>query len=105
MKTISCAALKSKIDAGEKIQVIDIREAHEVDSGNIGGKHIPMAEVMDRTDEIARDRMVVVHCKSGSRASAMVYALETEKGFDNVYHLEGGIEAWARDIDPELIVY
>jgi len=105
MKTISCAALKAKLDAGEKVQIIDIREHHEVDSGNIGGKHIPMAEVMDRMDEIARDCPVVVHCKSGSRASAMVYALETEKGFDNVYHLEGGIEAWAEKIDPQVIVY
>jgi len=105
MKTISCAALKSKLDAGEKVQIIDIRESHEVDSGNIGGKHIPMAEVMERMDEIERDCPVVIHCKSGSRASAMVYALETEKGFDNVYHLEGGIEAWANEIDPQVIVY
>jgi len=105
MKTISCTALKSKLDAGEKVQIIDIRENFEVESGNIGGKHIPMAEVMKRMDEIARDCPVVIHCKSGSRASAMVYALETEKGFNNVYHLEGGIEAWAEEIDPQVIVY
>lgn len=49
--------------------------------------------------------MVVIHCKSGARAAAMVYALETDKGFENVYHLEGGIAAWAADIDPEIIVY
>lgn len=105
MKTITCTALKSKLDAGEEVQIIDIREAHEVDSGHMGGVHIPMADVMNRLDEIRQDCPVILHCKSGSRASAMVYALETEKGFDNVYHLEGGIEAWANEIDPEIIVY
>lgn len=105
MKTITATALKAKLDAGEDVQIIDIRDIHEVDSGSLGGIHIPMEEVMVRTDEIRKDCPVIFHCKSGARASAMVYALETEKNFNNIYHLEGGIEAWAENIDPDVTVY
>lgn len=105
MKEITPKELKNKLDAGEIIQIIDIRENYEVESGSLGGDHIRMAEVMDHCDKIRKDCMVVIHCKSGARASAMVYALENERGFENVYHLKGGIEAWANDIDPKIIVY
>jgi rhodanese-related sulfurtransferase len=105
MKTMSPEKLKSLLDEGRDVQIIDIRESHEVESGNLGGSHIPMAEVMDRIDEIRKDCPVVVHCKSGSRASAMVFALQSEKGLENVYNLEGGLEAWAEKIDPQITVY
>ncbi len=105
MKEISPNELKARLDKGEAIQVIDIREAHEVESGRINSLHIPMAEVMDRSDEIKTDCPVVIHCRSGARSSAMVFALETQKGFDNIYNLAGGIQAWAEEIDPEITVY
>ncbi len=105
MKELSPKELKAIIDGGRDVQIIDIREYHEVESGNIGGLHIPMSEVMSRLDEIRKDCPVVVHCKSGARASAMVYALTTEKNRKNIYHLKGGIEAWVRDIDPKITVY
>lgn len=105
MKEITPQALKKMLDAGETIQIIDIRESHEVDSGNIGGLHIKMANVMKECDKIRRDCPVVIHCKSGSRASAMVFALETQKGFENLYNLKGGLEGWVREIDPKIIVY
>lgn len=105
MKEITPKELKARLDQGEHIQIIDIREAHEVESGRLDSLHIPMAEVMDRLDEIKRDCPVVIHCKSGKRATAMVFALETQKGLDNIYNLSGGIEAWANEIDPEITVY
>ena len=105
MSQISVKELKTLLDKGQKIQIIDIREIHEVDSGTIGGTHIPMAELIDRSNEIRKDIPVVIHCKSGSRASAMVHALRTEKNMLNVHLLEGGIEAWARQIDPSITVY
>lgn len=105
MKEITPKELKEKRAAGVDLQIIDIREYHEVESGNIGGLHIPMAEVMDQCTKIRRDCPVVIHCRSGSRATAMIYALETQKGFDNLYNLKGGIEAWAREIDNNLTVY
>jgi len=105
MKEITPKELKQKLDAGETIQIIDIREYHEVDSGNIGGDHIPMADLMAHCHKIRTDCNVVIHCRSGARATAMIFALETQKGFENLYHLKGGIEAWAKQIDPQLIVY
>ncbi len=105
MSQISVQELKTLLDKGEDVQIIDIREIHEVDSGSIGGIHIPMASLIERSAEIRKDIPVVIHCKSGSRASAMVHMLRTEKALDNVVLLEGGIEAWAREIDPTVIVY
>lgn len=105
MKELTPNELKAKLDAGEDIQIIDIRESHEVESGNIDGLHIPMAEVMSRLDDIRKDCPVVIHCRSGARASAIVYALESQAKYDNVYNLTGGIVAWAETIDPEIIVY
>jgi|SRR5690554_947904 len=105
MKEITPRQLKQKLDVGEIVQIIDIREFHEVDSGDMGGVHIPMAEVLNRYEEIRRDCCVVIHCRSGARARAIVYALQTQKGFDNLYYLKGGIEGWASDIDPKIEVY
>lgn len=105
MSQITVKELKNLLDQGRDVQIIDIREIHEVDSGTIGGTHIPMASLMERLDEIRQDIPVVVHCKSGSRATAMVYALRHEKGLKNVLHLAGGIAAWSQDIDPTIIVY
>ena len=105
MSQISVQELKTLLDRGEAVQLIDIREIHEVDSGTIGGLHIPMASLIERFTEIRKDIPVVIHCKSGSRASAMVHILRTEKAFENVVLLKGGIEAWAREIDPTVIVY
>jgi adenylyltransferase/sulfurtransferase len=105
MQTINVFQLKTLIESGEDHQIIDIREYHEVDSGHIDGYHIPMAEILLRSGEIRRDVPVVLHCKSGARAKAAVCALATERGFDNVFLLEGGLEAWAKEINPELAVY
>jgi len=105
MYEIEAIDLKGMIDRQEEVQIIDIREIHEVDSGEIGGRHIPMAEVMERTSELPTDIPVVIYCKSGARASALVHVLRTEKGMDNVRCLKGGIEAWANQIDPNVNIY
>jgi len=102
---ITVQELKKKLDNKEKIQLIDIREFHEVDSGSMGGLHIPMGDLLDRISEIRTDIPVVIHCKSGSRSEAMVYSLRKEKKLNNVWTLNGGIEAWAKEIDPTIIVY
>jgi len=104
MKTIAVSDLKAKLDAKEDIQVIDVREIHEVEAANIGATHIPMGEVTGRVDEIARDKQVVVHCRSGARSASVVQVLETKFGFDNLYNLQGGIMAWAAEIDQSLDV-
>ncbi|MFN3918085.1 MAG: rhodanese-like domain-containing protein [Flavobacteriales bacterium] len=89
----------------EPFQLIDIREPYEIEICHIGGQHIPMAEILDRKDEINREIPVIIHCRSGKRSSAVVNALETHFGLTNVYNLKGGILAWANEIDTSLEQY
>lgn len=102
MKEISVKELKAKLDAKEDFQLIDVREEYEYETGNINGLHIPMGEVMAHTDKIAKDKPVIIHCKSGARSAAVVNALESQLGFNNVYNLKGGIKAWSEEIDPSI---
>lgn len=105
MKEITPQRLKSMIDAKKTLQIIDIRELHEYEAGNLGGMHIPMAQVLESCDKIRKDCPVIIHCQSGNRGKAMVYVLETQKGFNNLFHLKGGIEGWAEEIDPKILEY
>jgi sulfur-carrier protein adenylyltransferase/sulfurtransferase len=105
MKEITVQELKSMMDAKEDFQLIDVREEHEFDMCNIGGKLIPMGEVIDHVDEISRDKKVVVHCRSGKRSASLIMALEQQFGFTNLYNLKGGILAWADEIDSSMTKY
>lgn len=105
MKTITVQELNAKLKAGETLQIIDVRESHEVEACSINGTHIPMGEILARANEIKRDIPVVVHCKSGARSAAVVTALENNLGLNNLHNLQGGILAWATEIDPSLDVY
>lgn len=105
MKEITVQELKAKMDAGEVFQLIDVREPHEADIATIGGELIPMGDILGQTDKISRDKMVVVHCRSGARSGTIVKALELQHGFTNCYNLKGGILAWSREIDPSVPQY
>ena len=85
-------------------QLIDIREQYEVDTCSIGGTHIPMAEIVQRTGEIQLDVPVIIHCKSGRRSEAVVAHLN-RMGFTNISSLEGGIIGWIETIDATLEKY
>lgn len=104
MKEISVKELKSMLDAKTPLQLIDVREAYEVEICSIGATHIPLGEVMDRVDEIRKDIPVVVHCRSGKRSAAIIDALSAS-GYDNLINLKGGILAWADEIDNSLAKY
>lgn len=105
MKEVTVQQLKQMMDAGEKFQLIDVREPYEVEICSIGAEHIPMGDVMNRTDEIKTDIPVVVHCRSGARSGNVINALEMQKGFTNLHNLAGGILAWADQIDDSLEKY
>lgn len=105
MKEITVQELKAKLDSGEDIQFIDVREPHEVEIATIGAELIPMGEILSQTDRISRDKMVVIHCRSGARSGTIVKALEIQHGFTNCYNLKGGILAWSREIDPNIPQY
>lgn len=104
MKSITVVELKAMQDSGEDFQLIDVREAHEVAIGHLGGLHIPMGELPSNVDKVAKDKKVVIHCRTGGRSGAMVGFLEASYGFDNLYNLAGGITAYAKEIDPSIAV-
>jgi rhodanese-related sulfurtransferase len=104
MKTVNVNDLKAKMDANENFQLIDVREQYEYDAANINAHHIPMGEILERKDEIKTDVPVIIHCRSGARSASVINALEAQFGMDNLHNLEGGIMAWAAQIDPSMTV-
>ena len=104
MNTITVSELKSLIDNNEDFQLIDVREEYEYENANINALHIPLGEIPVRHEEILKDKKVIVHCRSGVRSANAIAFLEQSYGYNNLYNLEGGILAWAREVDSTLQV-
>jgi sulfur-carrier protein adenylyltransferase/sulfurtransferase len=96
--------LKRRLDAGEDVFVLDVREPHEYQIVNIGAPLIPLGDLPNRLSELDPNREIVVHCKSGGRSQRAAELLQ-KSGFKNVANLTGGITAWATDVDPKLPKY
>ena len=96
--------LKRRLDAGQDVQLIDVREPYEYQIAQIGGKLIPQNDVPQRLAEIDRDREVVVHCRSGARSQRIAEFLK-QAGYAQVSNLAGGILAWSDEIDPRVQKY
>ncbi|WNJ18824.1 molybdopterin-synthase adenylyltransferase MoeB [Pontibacter sp. G13] len=105
VKTKTVSELKALADEGADIQVIDVREPYEYEIVNIGAELIPQGEIESHIDDIARDKPVIIHCRSGVRSAKVIRKLESDYGFDNLYNLTGGVLAYAREIDPDLPQY
>ena len=103
MNEITVLDLKKMRDEGAQHQLTDVREVHEYEISNIGGEHIPMSLIPLNIDKIRRDIPVVLQCRSGGRSGQITRFLEAQ-GFTNVSNLQGGILAWARDIEPGMQV-
>jgi adenylyltransferase/sulfurtransferase len=101
---ITVKELKRRMDAGEDVQLIDVREPYEYQIAQIGGKLIPQNDVPQRLAEIDRDREVVVHCKSGGRSQRIAEFLK-QSGYPRVVNVAGGILAWSDEIDPKVQKY
>ncbi|SRR5699024_402074 len=104
MKEITVQELQKMIENKEDFQLIDVREDFENEVSNLGGFHIPLGGIMLETEKIAKDKPVIIHCRSGKRSAQAIQQLE-EKGFDNLANLKGGILAWQKEIDPSIEVY
>lgn len=104
MKEISVQQLKEKIDNKEDFQLIDVRETFEYETSNLDGENIPLGGILIESDKIAKDKPVVVQCRSGKRSAAAIMQLE-QLGFDNLYNLTGGIMAWKDAYEPDMQVY
>src|SRR5437667_2308524 len=102
---ISVQELKRKMNASEAFELIDVREPFEFEIARIdGAKLIPLGEIAERADELQHEQPIVVHCHSGRRSAQAVRLLK-QRGFTNVYNLEGGIDAWSDLIDPSVPRY
>ncbi|MDR2080512.1 MAG: molybdopterin-synthase adenylyltransferase MoeB [Campylobacteraceae bacterium] len=105
-KNISARELKEKIDKGEKINIIDVREPFEFEMTNIKGSvNIPLNSVASRLKEIDSSKPSVILCKSGVRSLYAINALKNAKFKGGLLNLEGGIMEWAEDIDGTIVKY
>ncbi len=100
IEDISVIKLKQRMDAGEAINLLDVRETFEFDEFNLNGKLIPLGELPSRLDEIEdwKDQEIIVHCRSGKRsATAQQFLLQS--GFQNVRNLIGGVLDWQKEFE------
>jgi len=105
MKHIHPAELQARMVAGEKPQLVDVRELWEFNTARIvGSVLIPMGEVAARVAELDNDADIIVICHHGGRSMQVAAFLERE-GFSKVHNLTGGVDAWARTIDPSMPTY
>ena len=105
--TLTADELARRADAGEDFQLLDVREDYEWEICNLeelGAVRIPLGELPDRLHELDEDRDLVVYCRTGGRSARAVEMLR-RAGYRGAVNLEGGIRAWARDVDPEMPEY
>jgi sulfur-carrier protein adenylyltransferase/sulfurtransferase len=106
MEEISSTELKKRLDAGDDLQIIDVREDNEVALGTIpNAKHIPLAQVLGRMNELEPDRETVVYCKMGGRSARAIDALQRSGFPGKLINLRGGIIGWSTEVDPSLPRY
>jgi len=98
MQSITSAALKEKIDSGEDIQLIDVRESFEHNEFNIGGTLIPLGNIIRQIDKIDKEKPVVIYCHKGIRSQLAIQRLQEKFPFSNLINLIGGTEAWRREL-------
>lgn len=96
MQSITAEDLKARINSGEVIHILDVREPAEYAETNMGATLIPLGQIMNaQIDEIEdwRNEEVIVHCRSGVRSQQAILML-SQMGFSNLKNLSGGIIAW-----------
>lgn len=96
MKNITADELKKKLDSGEKIALVDVREPHEFAEGHIGGRLVPLGKIQTmQVEELEdlKDKEVIVYCRSGRRSMMACMVLD-QLGFKDTINVEGGILAW-----------
>ena len=106
MEQITATELKKRLDAGDDIQLIDVRQPDEYNFARIeGAKLIPLGEILNRMDEIDPARETVVHCKAGGRSARAIEALKRAGFKGGLKNLAGGITAWSNEVDPKVPKY
>jgi len=106
MEEITSTELKQRLDNGDDIQIVDVREDNEVAIGRIPNSiHIPLGQVLNRINEIDPNRETVVHCKMGGRSARAIDALQRSGFQGKLINLKGGIIGWSNEVDPSVPKY
>jgi rhodanese-related sulfurtransferase len=106
MPEMTATELKQRLDNGDDIQIVDVREVPEVAIAKIPNSlHIPLGQVVNRMSEIDPNRETVVHCKMGGRSARAIQALKQSGFSGNLTNLKGGITAWSNEVDPSVPKY
>jgi len=106
MQEITATELKQRLDNGDDIQLIDVRQPDEHDFAKIeGAKLIPLGEVMRRINEIDEAKETIIHCKMGGRSAKAIEALQKAGFKGNLSNLKGGITAWSNEVDSKVPKY
>ena len=101
---ITAREVKARLDHGEDLFILDVREPHEYQICNLKGKLIPLGELPRRVHELDSSREMVVHCRSGKRSAEAIQFLQ-KAGFKKLWNLKGGVLAWADEVDPSMPKY
>jgi adenylyltransferase/sulfurtransferase len=101
---ITATDLKKRLDRGDKLFILDVREPHEYQICNLNGKLIPLGELPRRVNELDSSVEMVVHCRSGKRSADAIHFLQ-QAGFKKLLNLKGGVLAWADEVDPRMPKY
>ena len=104
MSEMQVEELRDRLERGDNLFILDVREPHEYDICNLGGYLIPLGEIPSRVHELDSSREIVAHCRSGVRSAKAVNFLR-QAGFKKVHNLAGGILAWADRVDPTMPKY
>lgn len=96
MRSITPAILSARLQQGEQVFLVDVREDFEHEDYNIGGTLIPLGEVVRQSDKIPQDTDVIFYCRKGIRSQIAIQRLQEKFGYDNLINLEGGMEAWRK---------
>jgi sulfur-carrier protein adenylyltransferase/sulfurtransferase len=106
MEEITATELKRRLDRGDDLQVVDVREQKEYDVARLeNSKLIPLGQVVNRMGEIDPSRETIVHCKLGGRSAKAIEALKAAGFEGRLVNLKGGITAWSDEVDPSVPKY
>ncbi len=96
--------LKARLDRGDDLFILDVREPHEYQICNLNGYLIPLGDLPKRVNELDSSREIVAHCRSGKRSADAVNFLR-QAGFRKIWNLKGGVLAWSDEVDPSVPKY
>jgi adenylyltransferase/sulfurtransferase len=101
---ISVEELKQRLDRGDDLFILDVREPHEYQICNLNGYLIPLGDLPKRVHELDSSKEIIAHCRSGGRSAKAVEFLR-QAGFQKVKNLTGGVLAWSDKVDPSMPKY